>query len=876
MTTTISRLARALHPGRTVWVGPAFAVVFALSIVVGRRTLLDGSQLALVWPAAGVAFLWVLWEWRSGSRAALAGALAGVAVLIAVVPVLDGAPLHVAAVFALAHVCLGLVAVVSFVWLGGPDAHRLRTPRHLWALLLSAVAGSIASALVGPLVLVALSEESLATIPLWIVRNSVSVFVIVATTLRLVQVSGDDVPAGALRWEFMAACLTLVTGYAAVFALNSTLPISFAVLALCVWFGLRFSTNAAAASTLVAGTAVVLTTIAGRGPFMADTTAVRVLLAQGFIVILALVTLVLALQRDTQARLAAGLSESEERFRAAFETAPVSMLMAGVSDGVAGPITRANGDLSSFTGVPVARLVGTTPLDLVDERDHATFSYLLARLLEDRTAPARTEMRFVHESGSAVWGSVSMSSVAEPTASEPTLLVLVEDITARKSAEEALTRQALHDQLTGLPNRTLLVDRLGRAIRSGGTTMPGVLYLDIDGFKALNETLGLSGGDDLLMRVGGRIAGCVATSDTVARLGGDEFAVVCEDVSGSADLEAVADRIRAALAEPVHVAGTPVVVQVSIGVALAGPEAHPEAVLRQADRAMSDAKNKGRDRVESIVWPEQARAARTARLMPELERALAEDEFELYGQPVVDIPTGRTVAVETLLRWRHPQRGLQSPAEFLDVLESSSLMTEAGSRVLALSLRMARQWIDAMGPEAPVVHINISGKQLQSGHLSEALRTAQVAAGVPMSQIVLELTETHAPLIADSLLADVNDLRRDGARIALDDLGTGYSSLMRITELPTDILKIDRSFVSGLGDDPRCSAVVRGVLSMSQALGLSVVAEGVETQQQHDLLGEYECDTAQGYLYARPLPADELLTLLTRSPSLLPRPDAQV
>ncbi|MFY0407849.1 EAL domain-containing protein [Solicola sp. PLA-1-18] len=872
MKTTLSGLARALHPGRAILVGPAFAVAFAVAAVLGRMTLLDGSQLALVWPAAGVGFLWVLWEHRSGSYYAMAGALAGIVVLTTVIPVLDGAPVRVALVFALANAVLALSAVVVFVWLGGSGAHRLESPRHLWALLLGSVAGSIVSGVVGPTLLMVFAQESPAAYPLWVVRNAVSIFVLVATTLRLVRVDCDDVPTGNLRWEFVAACAVLVIGYGAVFALNDTLPISFAVLALCVWFGLRFSTGVAAASALVSGLAVVLTTMAGRGPFIADSVIARGLLAQGFIAVLTLVTLVLALQRDTQARLAVGLVESEERFRSAFETAPVSMLMSRVQDGTAGPIIRANADLAAFTGMPLHRLVGTTPLELVDERDHATFGYLLAGQLEDRSSAARTEMRFVDAAGDTVWGSVSMSTVPDPSGAGVTLLCLVEDITARKAAEEALTRQALHDQLTGLPNRTLLVDRLGRAIRSGGTTRVGVLYLDIDGFKGLNETLGMSGGDDLLIRVGGRIAGCVAQSDTVARLGGDEFAVVCEGVDGSTDLEAVADRVRAALAEPVHVAGTPVVVQASIGVALAEPDSHPEAVLRQADHAMSNAKNSGRDRVESLVWPEQARAARTARLLPELERALAEEQFELFGQPVVDIATGRTVAVETLLRWNHPQRGLQSPAEFLDVLEASSLMTEAGTRVLALSLRMARQWLDALGPEAPVVHINISGKQLQSGHLSEALRTAQVAAGVPMSQIVLELTETHAPLIADSLLADVNDLRRDGARIALDDLGTGYSSLMRITELPTDILKIDRSFVSGLGTDPRCSAIVRGVLSMSQALGLSVVAEGVETQQQHDLLHEYQCDTAQGFLYARPLPADQLLALMTGTPSLLPQP----
>jgi EAL domain-containing protein (putative c-di-GMP-specific phosphodiesterase class I) len=277
---------------------------------------------------------------------------------------------------------------------------------------------------------------------------------------------------------------------------------------------------------------------------------------------------------------------------------------------------------------------------------------------------------------------------------------------------------------------------------------------------------------------------------------------------------------------------------------------------------MYEAKRAGKNRAHLHDDDAEASSNRAARLLPQLRAALERDQFILHGQPVLDLVTGHPVAVETLVRWQHPARGLLSPAEFLDVAEASPLMLALGRRVLEESCRMAAAWSEALGPAAPAVHVNVSGRQLEAGTFSADVRSALARYGLPAHRLVLELTETTMPTITHSLLADLQRLREDGVRIAIDDLGTGYSSLARLTDLPVDLLKIDLAFVAGLGRDPSCDAVVRAVLSIGAALGLTVVAEGVETPQQADLLRRYGCDTVQGYLYSPPRPESALLGVL--------------
>ncbi|WP_369052835.1 bifunctional diguanylate cyclase/phosphodiesterase [Kineococcus terrestris] len=442
------------------------------------------------------------------------------------------------------------------------------------------------------------------------------------------------------------------------------------------------------------------------------------------------------------------------------------------------------------------------------------------------------------------------------------------DVTARLQAEAALVHRAHHDALTGLPNRVLLHERLTTALRAAreGTSV-GLVAIDLDGFKHVNDSAGHAAGDDLLQAVADRLSLCVRGDDTVARLGGDEFAVLCPAASRD-DLRGVAQRVLAALQAPFTLDAGTFHVGASIGWSVAGADGPAvEELLQQADEAMYAAKRDGKNRAYGYDVRDRARAERAAVLLPQLADALRRGEFRLHGQPVVDLGSGAVVAVETLLRWQHPERGLLTPGEFLDVLESSPFMPAVGRHVLHESCRMAAGWSAALGADAPAVHVNVSARQLEAGTFLSEVRGALDRFGLDPHLLVVELTETHAAHITESLRGDLEDLRRLGVRVAIDDLGTGYSGLARLTELPVDVLKIDLQFVRGMLTDPSCDAVVRAVLSIGQALGTTVVAEGVETAEQADRLRSYGADTGQGWLFGRPVPEPDLLAALTAQPA---------
>lgn len=648
------------------------------------------------------------------------------------------------------------------------------------------------------------------------------------------------------------------------------------------------------------GVLVVSATLLSRGPFTTGDAVVDVVLAQALVVVVASVTVTLALHRDERHALRAGLQRargqaedrahqlaaSEERFRQAFDNAPVGIVVveaARRARGKAVPdvITRVNAALCELVQVlPAERLLGVPLSDLVHHDDVPELAALLD-VTAERADSAHAEIRFVRPDGTWRWGLLSPSLVHDadspaaaggPGIGEPFVVVVVEDVTTRRAAEQALNHQALHDALTALPNRVLFHDRLEHALEGTERTgLPvGVLVLDLDGFKLVNDSAGHAAGDEVLRQVADRLRRCVRPSDTVARLGGDEFAVLCPQAPTATALQTVADRISEEVrASPFVVDGVRHAVGVSIGASLGAGRHDLDRVMGEADAAMYSAKRGGADRVrvQPMGGGTAVAAPRSARLLPLLRTAVTDGELLLHGQPVVDIATGTPIAVETLIRWRHPIRGLLPPAEFLDVLESTDLMIAAGRFVLADSCRMAAAWAEAAGGNAPAVHVNVSGRHLESGHITRDVHRALDDHSLPAQRLVLELTETYVPMITNSLRADLEQLRERGVRIALDDVGTGYSGLALLTQLPVDLLKIDRRFVEGLGADPRCDAIVRAVAGLGASLGLLVVAEGVETPAQSNHLQRHGIDTAQGYLWSPPRPETELHRLLITATS---------
>jgi len=421
-----------------------------------------------------------------------------------------------------------------------------------------------------------------------------------------------------------------------------------------------------------------------------------------------------------------------------------------------------------------------------------------------------------------------------------------------RELQEQLEHQAFHDPLTGLANRVLFVDRLGHALARRGSQV-AVLFLDLDDFKVVNDRYGHAHGDELLRQVAARVRGCLRPADTPARMGGDEFAILIEDADASMLMD-VSERIVAAFREPFTLSGTDVRVKGSLGVATnsAGDESS-EDLLRNADVAMYTAKSSGKDRFASFEPTMHVEMVQRHSLKEELEAAVERDEFVVEYQPITRLATGETVALEALVRWQHPERGRITPAEFIPLAEETGLIVPIGRIVLAKACRLARGWSDAHPDRAPIsMHVNASAAELQEADLLEHVAGAIEAAGINPCQLVIEITESLLISDAPVGLARLDELRRAGVRLALDDFGTGYSSLSYLRWLPLDIVKMDKSFVSWAGHGGRGAAFARTIAELAHTLGLDVVAEGIETEEQLAAMRELGCEMGQGYWFAPP------------------------
>jgi diguanylate cyclase (GGDEF)-like protein len=428
-----------------------------------------------------------------------------------------------------------------------------------------------------------------------------------------------------------------------------------------------------------------------------------------------------------------------------------------------------------------------------------------------------------------------------------------------EAAQAELVRHAHNDDLTGLANRFVLIDRLENALargsRAGGAVV--VMFIDLDRFKVVNDSLGHDAGDQLLIAVGQRLLGAVRPGDTVARLGGDEFVILCEGSSDEASAWVLAERLQEAIAEPFNLAGREVTVSMSVGLAVArgGDAITADGVLRDADLAMYRAKELGRDRIEA--FDEAMRRAAGVRLEREsaIRRGLAEGEFAVYYQPILELPTSTVVGVEALVRWIQPDGTVVAPDDFVPLAEDSGLIAALGAVVLVEACTEVANW-NASRPDQPQLYlsVNLSARQLDRDDLMRLVEDALAASGLDPSLLALEITESTL-MDADAARDVLEGLKGLGATLVVDDFGTGYSSLMYLRRLPVDAVKIDKSFVSGLGRNDEDTAIVAAVVRLAGALGLHTIAEGVETADQHAALTALGCEFGQGFHWSTPQPA---------------------
>jgi diguanylate cyclase (GGDEF)-like protein/PAS domain S-box-containing protein len=456
------------------------------------------------------------------------------------------------------------------------------------------------------------------------------------------------------------------------------------------------------------------------------------------------------------------------------------------------------------------------------------------------------------------------------------------DITARKQAEATLEYDAHHDSLTGLANRSHLIARLGQALdaTADGGAPPTVFFVDLDGFKPVNDGFGHDVGDQVLVTIGERLHRSTRPGDTVGRLAGDEFVLVA--ACGDDEVSNLARRLREVLDEPIRVGEDLLHLSASVGYATARPDSSAESLLAEADAAMYQAKRAGRGQQAEFDVALRRRVAGRLRLESDLARAVDDGTLELYYQPVLRVADQSVAGVEALLRWNHPARGLLPPGEFVDLAEESGLIVPIGAWVLQAACAQAKQWEQMFGAKdwSLQLAVNVSGRQLAQADLADRVSETIAAAQLSRTQmeLCLEITESLLMQDPDSSAATLAELRALGVRVAIDDFGTGYSSLSYLAQFPVDTVKIDRSFIGRLPGHATDEAIVEAVVHLGDRLGLAVVAEGVETAEQLAALRRMRCGLAQGYLFARPQPAAAVTRWLAdrQADSALPRPRADV
>ncbi|NEC88725.1 EAL domain-containing protein [Streptomyces sp. SID12501] len=571
--------------------------------------------------------------------------------------------------------------------------------------------------------------------------------------------------------------------------------------------------------------------------------------------------------QSARSAVAEALHDSEARFRAVFEGAAIGI---GIAD-LDGNILQINGALQRMFGGSEQTVRGRRVTDWTHPDDAPQVWRLYDELVRGDREHYHVEKAFYRPDGTVLWTNLTVSLLRDADGRPQYQLALMEDTTERRLLNLRLRYEATHDALTGLPNRTLFFERLEKALSAGDGQRFGLCYLDLDGFKTINDSLGHAAGDRLLVEVADRLQSCAtAPGEMVARLGGDEFVALTTGPDTEREVDELANRIMNAMIAPVSVDGRELTVRGSIGI-VEGPagERGPAEVLRSADITMYRAKSAGGNRFELADPEADLRAITRHGLTTALPAALDRKEFFIEYQPLVNLGDGSVRGAEALVRWLHPQHGVLGPDRFIPLAEHTGLIVPLGRWVLEQSVRQARDWQDQFGghPAGGPLCINVNLSPCQLTHPGLVQDTVDILerAGLEPEALCLEVTESALIGADDDLLKPLRRLAEMGVDIALDDFGTGYSNLANLRRLPVSILKLDRSFTQGMQQfpaDPVDLKIVEGIVSLAHSLNLTVTVEGVETGAQAEQLRILGCDTAQGWYYARPGPPDRLHDLV--------------
>lgn len=556
------------------------------------------------------------------------------------------------------------------------------------------------------------------------------------------------------------------------------------------------------------------------------------------------------------------LHESQKRFTNAFANAPIGMSLQTVD----GHFMQVNRALCRITGYNEQELLHLSFWELTHPDDQPEDRQRLRDLIAGHYEFYQIEKRYFHKSGRLIDVLLNISLVRDEHEQPLYLIAQAQDITERKNSEKQLEILAQFDPLTGLPNRRLFNDRLSQAVRRANRdrTQIAVMFLDLDKFKEINDSLGHETGDRALMEAAARIRNCLRETDTVARISGDEFTVILEHLTDGGQAAVVAQKMLEAVSRAFSFYGVEYILTTSIGIALYPQDAtEVDSLLRAADLAMYEAKQLGRNNYQFFQKEINVRTLEAISLKNDLRMALKRNELSLHYQPQVDVETGQIIGLEALIRWCHPTLGMVSPARFIPMAEEAGLITNIGTWVLDTACRQLKAWQD-LGMQLGRVAVNLSVKQLKDPGIVTIIR--QTLADTGLAAHCLEIEITEGILIEDiqSSITLLNELKAMGIKIALDDFGTGYSSLSYLKSLPLDVIKMDGSFVRHLTTNTKDAVLARTIISLAHSLNLDVIAEGVETEAQLSELQENACYYVQGYLFSRPLPVEEITPLLEK------------
>ncbi|HEX6315255.1 MAG TPA: EAL domain-containing protein [Gemmatimonadaceae bacterium] len=592
--------------------------------------------------------------------------------------------------------------------------------------------------------------------------------------------------------------------------------------------------------------------------FLSQTGAANLLSAAAFIavsmVLLILVRRVASVKDDV-----ASLAMSEARFRALVQNSSDVILIVEADT----TIRYASPSARKVLGLNAKELVGTKLINHVHPEDRTMANRFFLGLHEsDDGAPTVQDWRLLRTDGSLCWTeNTGTNLLNEPTVGG--FVVNTRDVSERRTLQSQLAHQAFHDELTRLANRALFLNRIGHTVARvpRGKHPSAVLFLDLDDFKKVNDSLGHAVGDELLVAAAARLTTCVRPGDTIARLGGDEFAVLLEDVDSMADVVIIAERISAAVRAPFHLEGRDVFVGVSIGIASMHMGDAPDDVLRNADLAMYFAKSRRKGHFAVYEPSMHNEMMENLELEVDLRGAVERNEFEIEYQPIVNLVTGEVHGAEALLRWKHATRGYVPPTRFVELAEETGLIIPLGRWVLREACTRAREWrAGQRGRSQFQMSVNLSARHFQDAALIDDVRQALHDSGLEPWALTLEITESVLMHRSSATLERLRALKGLGLNLAIDDFGTGYSSLGYLQQFPIDVLKIDRSFVEAVGIEDGDAVLARAIIALGRTLQIETVAEGIERPEQRDGLRTLGCTLGQGYYFARSLPAPQFLT----------------